>query len=113
MSGMPVIKMSALTANRNRVLLKALRDNLFVNWFGFSGMTGNHLVLSRPRMQQLAPRRPRQLAHRVAHRFKLHAIEGREVVFVFQQKIHVAFVHAIVDGGFDVKHVEVLINNLA
>ena len=35
------------------------------------------------------------------------------VVFVLQQKIHIAFIHAIVDCGFDVKDVEMLIDYLA
>ena len=103
----------ALAAHRNRILFKSLGNNLLVHRFGLAGMTGDHLVLRRPRMQQLSPGRPRQLAHRVAHGFKLHAIKGGEVVFVLEQKIHVAFVHAIVDGGLDVKNVQMLIDNLA
>ena len=64
-------------------------------------------------MKQLAARRARQLAHRVAHSFKLHAIQRSEVVLIPQQEIHVAFVHAIVDGGLDMKDVQLLINDLA
>jgi hypothetical protein len=61
-------------------------------------------------MEQLPSCWTRQFAHRVTHRFELHAIERREVVLILDQEIHVAAVHAIVDCGFDVKHVDVLVN---
>ena len=80
---------------------------------GLPRKTRRHLVLRRHRVEQLATRGPRQLAHRVAHGFEFHAIESREVVFVLGQKIHVAFVHAVVDGRFDVKDVQMLVHDLA
>ena len=64
-------------------------------------------------MQQFAASRPRQLTHRVAHCFELHAVKRGEVVFILQQKIHIAFVHAIINRRFDVKYVQRLIDNLA
>ena len=63
-------------------------------------------------MQQFSTRLPWQFAHREPHGFELHAIKRREVVFVLQQEVHVASVHAIVDGGLDVKHVESFVNDL-
>ena len=64
-------------------------------------------------MKKLAARGPRQFAHRVAHRFKLHAVEGRKVVLILEQEIHIALVHAIIDGGLNMKDVEFSIDNLA
>ena len=93
----------ALALDRNRVLLESLLEDLFVHRLGLAGVARRHLVLRRPRMKQLAARRPRQLPQRVAHRLELHAVERGEVVLVLQQEIHVASVHAIVDGGLDVK----------
>ena len=103
----------ALTAHRDGVLLKSLLDYFFMHRLGLARKASRHLVLRRHRVEQLAARGPRQLAHRVAHGFKLHAIESREVVFVLGQKIHVAFVHAVVDVRFDVKDVQMLVNDLA
>ncbi len=64
-------------------------------------------------MQEFSTRGPRQFAHREAHRFILHAIESAEVVFVPQQEVHVRAVHAVVDGSFDVKDVQCLIDDFA
>ena len=64
-------------------------------------------------MKQLAPRGPRQLTHHVAHGFKLHAVHCCKVILVFDQKIHVTLVHAIIDRGFDMKDVEMLVDDFA
>ena len=63
-------------------------------------------------MQQLAPGRARQFAHRVTHGLELHPIKGGKIVLVLHEKIHIAFVHAIIDGRLDMKDVDVLIDNL-
>ncbi len=110
---MPVIRMSHWPRTGIAYCSKAFLDDLLVHRLGLAGVTGDHLVLRRTRVKQLASRRPRQLAHRVAHRLKLHAVEGGEVVLVLQQEVHVASVHAIVDGRFDVKDVQLFVDNLA
>ena len=110
---MPVIRMSHWPRTGIAYCSKPFGDDLLVNRFGLSRVTRDHLVLRRTRMQQLAARRTRQFAHRVAHRFKLHAVERAEVVFVAQQEIHVGAVHAIVDGGLDMKDVQVLVDDFA
>ena len=64
-------------------------------------------------MQQFPTRGARQFAHRVTHRFKLHAVERAEIVFVAQQEIHVRAVHLVIDRGLDVKDVELFVDDFA
>ena len=48
-----------LASYRNRILVKRLLNNLLVHRLGLAGMTGNHFVLRRLGMKQLATRRTR------------------------------------------------------
>ncbi len=97
----------------NGILLKAFSNYFVVHWIGLTRMAGDHFVLRRTRMKKLAASGSGQFVHRVAHGFKLHPVECREIVFILQKKIHVAFVHAIVDCRLDVENVEVFVNQFS
>ena len=95
------------------ILLKALGDYFVVHWIGLASMAGGHFVLRWSRMQKFATSRAGKFVHRVTHGFKLHPVKCREVVFILQKKIHVAFVHAVIDSRLDVENVEVFVNQFS